>query len=92
MNKKELVAKVAEKKGYSQKLVNEIATSFFEEITAAVGAGERVQISDFGTFEQSKRSAREGKNPQTGERMMIAATVVPKFKAAKAFKDKVKPE
>ena len=51
--------------------------------------GEKVQLVGFGTFEVSERAAREGRNPQTGETMKIAACKAPKFKAGKALKDMV---
>ena len=49
--------------------------------------GEKVQLVGFGTFEVSERAAREGRNPQTGATMAIAASKTPKFKAGKALKD-----
>ena len=52
--------------------------------------GDKVSLIGFGTFEARERSAREGKNPQTGEKIKIAACKVPAFKAGKAFKDLVK--
>ena len=51
--------------------------------------GEKVQLVGFGTFEVSERAAREGRNPQTGEAMTIAASKTPKFKAGKALKDSI---
>ena len=54
--------------------------------------GEKVQLVGFGTFEVSKRAAREGRNPQTGETMKISASKAPKFKAGKALKDLVNEE
>ena len=51
--------------------------------------GEKVQLVGFGTFEVSERAAREGRNPQTGKTMKIAACKAPKFKAGKALKDAV---
>ena len=51
--------------------------------------GEKIQLVGFGTFEVSERAAREGRNPQTGETMTIAASKAPKFKAGKALKDMV---
>ncbi|MBR6719905.1 MAG: HU family DNA-binding protein [Clostridia bacterium] len=56
----------------------------------AVKAGDKVSLIGFGTFEARARSAREGKNPQTGEKIKIAACKVPVFKAGKSFKDLVK--
>ena len=51
--------------------------------------GEKIQLVGFGTFEVSERAAREGRNPQTGEAMTIAASKTPKFKAGKALKDSI---
>lgn len=59
-------------------------------IQDTVIAGERVQIVGFGTFETTTRSAREGRNPATGESISIPASKAPKFKAGKAFKEAVK--
>ena len=52
-------------------------------------AGDKVQLVGFGTFEVSERAAREGRNPQTGKTMTIAACKAPKFKAGKALKDAI---
>jgi DNA-binding protein HU-beta len=59
-------------------------------IKSAVAEGDKVQYIGFGGYEQAERSARKGRNPQTGEEIAIAATTVPKFKAGKEFKDMVK--
>lgn len=59
-------------------------------IKGAVAEGDKVQYIGFGGFEKAERSARKGRNPQTGEEIEIAATVVPKFKPGKEFKDIVK--
>ena len=68
----------------------EAATNaFLEVIKDAMVAGEKIQLVGFGTFEVSERAAREGRNPQTGETMQIAASKAPKFKAGKALKDAV---
>ena len=61
--------------------------AFVETVEAALKAGDKVQLVGFGTFEVSERAAREGRNPQTGETMKIAASKSPKFKAGKALKD-----
>jgi DNA-binding protein HU-beta len=61
-----------------------------EVVTEFLAKGEKVQLIGFGTFETRERAAREGRNPQTGEAIKIAATVVPAFKAGKALKDAVK--
>ncbi len=90
MNKKELVGAVAAKAGVSKKDAEAVISATFDEIVAAVAKGETVQLIGFGTFESRQRSAKEGRNPKTGETLEIAATTVPAFKAGKAFKDAVK--
>lgn len=67
--------------------VKEVINSFVDVTKAQVAKGEKVSIAGFGTFEVSHRDARDGRNPITGETIHIAAKDVPKFKAAKAFKD-----
>lgn len=64
--------------------------STLEAITEALKEGDKVQLVGFGTFETRERAAREGRNPQTGEKITIAATTSPVFKAGKALKDAVK--
>jgi len=64
--------------------------AFLAGVQNAVKSGEKVSLIGFGTFEARERAAREGKNPQTGEKIKIAACKVPAFKAGKAFKDLVK--
>jgi len=62
----------------------------FDTITQTLGRGEEVAIAGFGTFRTTKRAARAGINPRTGEKIQIAASVRPKFKAGKALKEAVK--
>lgn len=90
MNKTELVAAIAAKAGTSKKDSEAMLNAFIEAVEGAVKAGDKVQLVGFGTFESRARSAREGKNPQTGAKIKIAACKVPAFKAGKAFKDLVK--
>mgnify|MGYP002623581453 CR=1 FL=1 len=87
MNKVELIAAIAEKAGVSQKEASAVVKAFTETVTAELKADRKVQLVGFGTFEVSKRAARTGRNPQTGEAMKIAASKTPKFKAGKALKD-----
>ena len=87
MNKTELVAAVAEKAGLSKKDAEAAVNAFTDTVTKELKKGEKVQLVGFGTFEVSKRSARTGRNPQTGATMTIAASKTPKFKAGKALKD-----
>ena len=87
MNKAELVAAIAEKTELSKKDSEKALKAFIDVVTEELKKGEKVQLVGFGTFETSKRAAREGRNPQTGETMKIAASVAPKFKPGKALKD-----
>ena len=89
MNKTELVAAMAEKAGLSKKDAEAALKAFTETVTDELKKGEKIALVGFGTFEVSERAAREGRNPQTGETMTIAACKAPKFKAGKALKDAV---
>ena len=62
----------------------------FDAITQELGRGGDVAISGFGTFRVARRAAREGRNPKTGEKIQIKASVKPKFRAAKVLKEAVK--
>lgn len=90
MNKTELVATLAEKAEVSKKDAEKVLNAFVETVQDAVKADDKVQLVGFGTFESKARAARDGKNPQTGEAIKIAACKVPAFKAGKAFKDLLK--
>ena len=89
MNKTELIAATAEKAGITKKDAERIVGAAFDTITAALAAGERVQLSGFGIFEVKTREARMGRNPKTKEAIEIPASRVPVFKAGKALKDTV---
>ena len=89
MNKAELVAAVAAKTELTKKDSEKALKAFIEVVTEELQKGEKVQLLGFGTFEVAKRAAREGRNPQTGKAMKIAASKAPKFKAGKALKDEV---
>ena len=89
MNKTELVAAMAEKAGLSKKDAEAALKAFTETVTDELKKGEKIALVGFGTFEVSERAAREGRNPQTGETMKIAASKAPKFKAGKALKDAI---
>ncbi|MCI7739585.1 MAG: HU family DNA-binding protein [Lachnospiraceae bacterium] len=89
MNKTELVAAMAEQTNLSKKDVEAVLKSFADVVSEELKNGGKVQLVGFGTFEVSERAAREGRNPQTGESMTIAASKAPKFKAGKALKDLV---
>ena len=89
MNKTEFIAAVAEKAEISKKDSEKALKAFVDVVTEQLKAGDKVQLVGFGTFEVSERAAREGRNPQTGETMTIAASKAPKFKAGKALKDAI---
>lgn len=87
MNKADLVAAVAEKAGISKKDSEKAVNAAFDAITAALVAGDKVQLVGFGAFETKERSARVGRNPKTKEEIQIPASRVPAFKAGKALKE-----
>ena len=87
MNKTELIAAVAEKAGLTKKDVEKAVAALLETVKGEVAKKGKVQLIGFGTFEVSERAARDGRNPQTGKVMKIAASKAPKFKAGKALKD-----
>ena len=89
MNKTELIAAVAEKAEISKKDAEKAVKAFTDVVSEELVNGGKIQLVGFGTFEVSKRPAREGRNPRTGETMTIAATKTPKFKVGKALKDMV---
>ncbi|HEY0828217.1 MAG TPA: HU family DNA-binding protein [Bacilli bacterium] len=90
MNKSELISKVAENTDLTKKDVTKAVEAVFEAISEALQGGDKVQLVGFGNFEVRERSARKGRNPQTGEEIEIAASKVPAFKAGKALKDGIK--
>ncbi|MBQ8821508.1 MAG: HU family DNA-binding protein [Lachnospiraceae bacterium] len=89
MNKTELVAAMAEQAGLSKKDAEKALSAFVSVVAEELKKGEKVQLVGFGTFEVAERAEREGRNPQSGEPMKIAASKAPKFKAGKALKDMV---
>ena len=89
MNKTELIAAIAEKTELSKKDAEKALKAFTDVVEEELKKGEKIQLVGFGTFEVSERAAREGRNPQTGETMTLAACKAPKFKAGKALKDAV---
>ena len=89
MNKTQLVAAVAEKANLSKKDAEAAVAAVIASVEGALKAGDKVQLVGFGTFEVRERSARQGRNPQTGKTVEIPASKVPAFKAGKAFKDAI---
>ena len=89
MNKTELVAAISNQAGLSKKDAEAALKAFTDTVSEALKKGDKIQLVGFGTFEVSKRAAREGRNPQTGDVMKIPASKAPKFKPGKALKDLV---
>ena len=89
MNNEELISFVSESTGEPKKKVAQTWKAIQTAIIDGISSGDSVAIPGFGTLSQGLRAAREGRNPQTGEKIQIAAKKVIKFSAAKAFKDKV---
>ena len=93
MNKSTLATNLKEtfpKDIASQAAANRIVDYVFDSIIKATAEGEEVVFAGFGSFSKSDRSARKGRNPQTGEEVTIPAKTVPKFKAGKKFKEAIK--
>ncbi len=89
MNKSELVAAVAASAGISQSKAAQAVSAVTDQITNAMARGDSVSLIGFGTFSPRERSARTGKNPQTGATIQIAASKSVGFKPGKALKDAV---
>ena len=89
MNKGDLINEVA-KVTCSKSCAVQAVDAFLGSVKKALKKGNKVTLVGFGTFSVSKRSARKGRNPQTGEALKIAAKKVPKFTAGKALKAAVK--
>lgn len=97
MNKAQLVDAINKKASeqgmnHSKKVIDEILNATIEVIEDTVASGEKVTLVGFGSFEKRERKEREGRNPKTGEKMMIPATSVPAFSAGKTFKERVHPD
>jgi len=87
MNKTELIATVAQNAGMTKKDAERAVNATIEAITASLVAGDKVQLSGFGSFEVKNREARVGRNPHTRETINIPATKLPVFKASKTLQD-----
>ena len=86
MNKSELIDAIAARTELSKVASGKALDAVIESIVEAVAKGDGVSLVGFGSFKAAARSAREGKNPKTGEKIEIAATTVPKFSAGATFK------
>jgi len=90
MTKAELIEKMAKDAGISKAAAGKTLASFIDGVKKALKKGTTVTLIGFGTFSVSKRKARKGRNPRTGEPITIKAAKVPKFKSGQALKDAVK--
>ena len=90
MNKTELVALVADKAEVTQAMAEKVVNSFVDIVTETLSKEEKVVVTGFGTFEVRNRVARRGKNPRTGEEIIVPAQKTPAFKAGKLLKEAVK--
>jgi len=89
MNKAELVEKVAAEVGLTKKDINNVVDAMTSAITDSLARGEKVTLVGFGTFQVQKRKARQGVNPQTGDKISIPAKDVPKFKPGRSLREAV---
>jgi DNA-binding protein HU-beta len=89
MTKAELISKIAEDAGLTKATAGVALEAFIEGVTKALKAGDKLTLVGFGTFSVSKRAARKGRNPFTGEEIKIKAKKVAKFKASKDLSGKL---
>lgn len=90
MNKSQLVESIAEQTQLTKTTIEDMLNTALDLIKRNVKKGDDVTLVGFGTFTKAKRKARMGRNPQTGKEIKIPAMTVPRFRAGKDFKDKLK--
>ena len=90
MNKGDLISALAEKTETSKREAEAFVEAFVNTVTETLQGKGDVALTGFGTFSAKDRAARQGVNPRTGEKIQIAATTVPKFKAGKTLKEALK--
>jgi len=90
MTKSDLIKVVAQRAKLTNKTARDTILAVFDVIEENLKKGEKVVVTGFGTFDVRKRAAREGRNPQTGEKIMIPAMRTPTFTAGKTLKRKVR--
>jgi len=90
LNKSQLVADVAQRADLSKVMAQKVVDAFIDAVKASLVAREDVTLVGFGTFKTAERTARVGRNPQTGKELKIAAAINAKFSAGKNLKDAVK--
>ena len=90
MNRVELIAAMAEKSGLTKKDAEKALAAFTTVVAETLKADEKISLVGFGTFEIKARAERQGINPKTKEKIVIAASKAPSFKAGKSLKDMIK--
>ncbi|OEZ33270.1 DNA-binding protein HU [Francisella endosymbiont of Amblyomma maculatum] len=90
MNKSELISAIAKEADVTKEVASNTLDATIAAVIKALKSGDSVTLVGFGTFQVKERSAREGRNPKTGETIKIPASKVPSFKAGKGLKDAVK--
>lgn len=90
MTKKELIKKVAKEADVSVQIAAKIINTMLDAIKDTLKKGQKVILTDFGTFWVVNRKARKGRNPRTGEAIKISAAKTPRFRSGKALKDVLK--
>lgn len=90
MNKTELIAVIADQADVTQAMAEKVVNTFVDVVKERLAKEEKVVVTGFGTFEVRHRVARRGKNPRTGEEIIVPAQKTPAFKAGKLLKDAVK--
>ena len=87
MNREELISEISKKAKVTKKIASDVLSATIDSIQTSVKKGNKVTLVGFGTFESRRRAARNGRNPQTGKAIKIAAKTVPAFSAGKGFKE-----
>ena len=90
MNKEDLVKLVSEKTGITKKAAEQAQKSVIEVFSSTLEKGESISLVGFGSFKVVERAAREGRNPNTGEKIQIPATKAVKFTPSKALKERIR--
>jgi len=90
MTKVELIERIAKEAGVTKSVAEKAINAFTDHVTKALKKDDKLTLTGFGTFSVSKRKARTGKNPRTGETIKIPATKVAKFKAGNLLKSEIK--
>lgn len=90
MNKDQILEAMASQANITKKQAGEALDALLDGVTSTLKKGGTVALTGFGTFQTSKRAARDGRNPATGAKLKIPAMTVPKFKPGKGLKDAVR--